>query len=496
MDAARRTSPDNAVRFGLLKWIGFGALLVYAVFCWTHASIQPGGADSSGYFNMAQAILRGQVHVPARTIESLPMRELPVFAYTPLGLRPTGDGTTLTPTYPLGLPLFFAATGPLLGWSLGPKLVMVLHALAGLWLVYALARQAGTSQLGALLAAAAMAVSPLYIMFWTQAMSDLPALVWCAAALWFAGRRTTLTAALAGVAIGVAVLVRPSNVLVAAPVLIALGFSLRRWIALGLGGIPTALVVLFYNRAAYGGELATGYGNVWALFSTEWVGITLRHYAQWLPALLSPLCVLALGSPWLKEKRGPIAVAHGVWVVALLAFYASYYHTHETWWYLRFVLPAFPSLVILAVLVGEQLVARLSAPGKRTVLAAIAVVAVIANGIGWTRHFAAHEVGRGEKIYLDAIRLAREGTPTNAVVVTMQASGALFYGTDRVLVRWDTIDDAWPRVVAGAHASGRPLYAVLFDYEWNEAFNGNIPGKWTKLEQHQNLALWRFEPTP
>lgn len=491
-DTARPTTPSPRLS-GAARWLALAAFAGYAIFLWWNASIQPGGADQSGYFNLARALTEGRLHVPARTLEGLPVSELPDFSYMPLGFRPTGDGLTLTPTYPVGLPAFFAAFAVPFGWTLGPHLVMVLHALAGVWLAYALCRQAGTSAATALLGSLLLATSPLYVQFSVQAMSDMPALVWCALVLWLAGLRSIRTALLAGAAMGVAVLIRPSNVLVLLPVAFALGTSWRRWVALGIGGAPFAVVSCLYNVAAYGRPLSTGYGDVSGLFSLQWVPETLVHYARWLPVVLSPLVVLVLLFPVCFKDHRRTFLVHGAWIAVLWGFYAFYYHTHELWWYLRFILPAFPSAIVAILLVGEKWLAH-RARRTRNIVVAVAALGVAVNGYAWGKHFLVRFTGQGERIYLAAIQVARQDVPPDGIIFAMQASGALFYGTPHAILRWDTIEDSWPRILAAANRSHRPIYAMLFDFELPQAFGQNLPiaTHWVKVRQDRNLTLWRY----
>jgi 4-amino-4-deoxy-L-arabinose transferase-like glycosyltransferase len=117
---------------------------------------------------------------------------------------------------------------------------MGIHALVGLWLVYALGLtvglETGWTWLGALL----LAASPLYVFSSLQTMSDLPAMVGVTAAIlcaWKRRQRPWLALA-AGMAFSVGVLVRPTDLLAILPVAIALGPSLRRWLMLIAGGMP------------------------------------------------------------------------------------------------------------------------------------------------------------------------------------------------------------------------------------------------------------------
>lgn len=491
--AAGPLSPLSRLRAGWLTWLGLIAFAAYGYFCWRNTWTMPGGADSSGYFNLARCLAQGEIRVPVRAIEGLSGNAAPAYAYIPLGFIPDNGVATMTPTYPLGVPLLFMIGTRVFGSLYGTDLVLWFHTLAAVALVYALARQAGATQAGALIGTAALAASPLFLTYAFQAMSDLPALAWCAAALWLAGRRTLPSALLAGFAAGGAVLVRPSNAVLFPALLFALGLDWRRLLAFGAGGLPCAVALAFFNRAAYGSPFASGYGDVGGLLSFEWVPMTLAHFARWLPALLSPLMLLAFAAPWVARQQRTALLVHGLAALGVFGFYAFYYHTHETWWYLRFVLPAFPSLIVLAVLAGEKLLARLASRAARLSLTLLAAALVIGNGVAWSRHFEVRSAGRNERIYGKAIQLARELTPPNAVVLAMQTSGSLFYATDRTIVRWDTLEGAWPRVRDAALAAHRPIYAVFFDFEVERAFATDTPGRWTKLHQHEQLSVWRLD---
>lgn len=468
-------------------------LVIYALFLWKYAYIQPGGADSSGYFNLGRLLSAGHVHAPVRPLEGLPARDLPLYAYVPLGFVPTGDGASLNPTYPPGLPLLLAASSNALGWMQGPNALFVLHALVGVLLAYALARQAGASELGGWCTAFALAVAPLYFHHVLYAMSDMPATVWCALALWLIGRSGWCSAIGAGFAVGVAVLIRPSNALIALPMAILLGFDWRRWLAFGAGGLPAAAFLFVFNRAAYGAALASGYGAFGSLFSTEWLSLSLRHYAQWLLMAATPIVALALGLPFVRGRNWRLLLAHTFWIVTLFAFYAFYFHTHEAWWYLRFILPAVPSLLVLAILVAQQVIDRFSPRVALACWVGLAALA-LANANYWDKQLGLRHIGVGERVYTRIGDFVRTDMPPNAIVVAMQGSGALFYACPNPIVRWDNIDDTWPRIVASARQAGRPIYAILWDFERTDSrFAQNLPGRWTSLRTDGPATLWRYD---
>lgn len=476
------------IRAGLLLglvWAGW--------FTWTHAVILPGGADSSGYFNAAHTLLAGATQQPAREISGLRMAEMPHFTYVPLGFIPSPEKSALIPTYPIGLPLLFAGSATLLGWETGPKVMMVLHALAGLLLCYLLARQASLSPAVSALPALALAVSPLQVMFSFQAMSDVPALAWCALALFMALRRGVGPALACGLAIGVAVLIRPTNVLLFIPMAIALGGEWRRWLLVGLGGLPAAGVLAGYNWLAYGSPLSTGYGNALStLVSLEWVPRTLLHYLQWIPVTASPLVLALLAAPKAGALDRRTLWTHAAWLALVASFYAAYYHTHETWWYLRFLLPAYPSLLVLSAAGGVTLASRLR-PAWHPAAWGVAALVIAVNGVLWNRHFASHHAGFHEQLYPRAVRLISDKVPAEAVIMTMQLSGVLYNQTAHTLVRWDMLDGEWPRVRDALAAQGRPVYAVLFAFELDYGFHERVPGNWVKIAEFDVVSLWKLE---
>lgn len=472
---------------GLLGLIGYGC------FCGYHGRIVPGGSDSSGYFNLARALVAGRIDQPARPLEGIPASEAPPFAYAPLGFRPSEQRAELTPTYPIGLPGLLALAGEVFGWSVGPRLLFALLAAAGLGLTYALARQAGLGAKTAALAALALGLCPLYLRYSLVAMSDLPALVAGAASLGLALRPSLRAAGAAGVAAGIAVLIRPSNAVLILPLILALGTDWRRLLGAAAGGAPLAVILALFNKAAYGSMLSTGYGDVSSAFSRGVVAATLEHYATWLPLLLSPFVAFAVAAPLAGRSRRRLVAAHASWVLITGTFYAFYYHTHEAWWYLRFLLPVFPSLVVLASLGGEALLARLERTVIRRAFQAGAAGVVITSSLFSLRELEVVRGVREEDAYPQGVALVRTELPTRAVILAMQHSGSLYFGTSQVIVRWEMLEGQWPRFRDAARQAGRPVYALLFDFELT-ALQEQVPGAWRPLRRGPNLHLFLLEP--
>jgi hypothetical protein len=491
-------------------WLAALALACYAAMLAANVGAYATGSDSSGYLNHARLLSEGTLHMAPREVPGLrppPGRD---YVYIPLGFKPGTDGRTMVPTYASGFPLLIVAAERLVGWDRAADVVICVHALIGLLLTYGLGRAMGLPRRWSVVATALIAASPLYLNYSLHAMSDMPATVWTTAAIllaWHARRRPALAAA-SGAAVAVSVLIRPSDALVFIPVALALGLSPRRWLLLGLGGLPGAIFFCAHSLAAYGSLFATGYGDVSSVFGARWVAVTLRHYARWLPILFTPAIVAALGLPWLARVAPRQAAVLGSWALCLLAFYSAYYCTNETWWYLRFVLPAAPALAVGGLMVIRRLAegaagrwpdaaARLRDRLHPTQAFVLALVLIAANGARWTQKLNALHIGRDERVYPEAAAWLRGHAPPDAVVVAMQMSGALIYYTDFVVIRWDQYDPASARkAVAALEAAHRPIYAALFPFEKDDALRASMPGNWTQVAFVDPITIWRRDPPP
>ena len=68
----------------------------------------------------------------------------------------------------------------------------------------------------------------------------------------------------------------------------------------------------------------------------------------------------------------------GLWAGLLTGLYAFYFHSGETWWYLRFILPAFPVLILAALVVLQRLGSLLPTPfWTRTMFVAVLAFGVV-----------------------------------------------------------------------------------------------------------------------
>jgi hypothetical protein len=433
-------------------------------------------------------------------LAAYPTAKAPGFTYAPLGFKPVDAKGTLVCTYPPGLPLMLVGVAHFTGWELAPDLVMIVHVLAALVLTGVLARRCGLGVGWCFLAVSLLAFSPIFLNTGVQLLSDIPAAVWLSSALLCAleARGRALAAFAAGLCLGVAVLLRPTNLLGFLPLLLAIAPPFDRaahrsllWVI--LGGMPCALVLFGLNRLELGSWLASGYGDVGQLLSPANLARSLTAYVLWLPASLGLLIPAALALPWLQARPLRIRLVLGSWILVVAGFYALYYHTGEDWTYMRFLVPAAPALIVAALLACDSLagsIRNLRLQGALVVLCLALLAALLWQS---NRHFHALSAGRAEQRYDLACERAQALLPRNAVILAMQCSGALRYRTDFLIARYDMLrPDSFAKLRAAAAAEKRPVYALLFPFEQPEVLQTKTPGRWEVIAQVEDLKLYQL----
>jgi len=469
--------------------------ITYAWFLREYTAPYAGGSDSSGYLNSAALLRAGRLTVPARTIEGHGPVEFGIYSHRPLGFAAQEGTNEMVPSYPLGLPLHLLAFSFLVGLDWATIPLNICSAFAAGLLLYLLARRLELPPPLALAGAITLLLCPLFLFTALQPMSDLLALVWAMAALYTAlrAKEDWRWALACGAAVAWAVLVRPSNLLVVFPVAVALGWSWRSYLWVGLGGLPGAFVLAAYNRHVYGSPFVTGYGSIWSAFSADYFVHNAGFIIRWIPGLLSPVVLPALAAPFLPAARRREAAVLGLWAVLLIGFYSFYFHTGETWWYLRFILPAFPALILLALLAVHAL--GFAQPARRALGFGLLALALAWEATQAYRFDLIYNKS-GEATYRDAGTFANANLPGNAAIFCMQVSGALYYYTNFLLVRWDQLKpEQMKPLLQALQENHRPVYAVLYEFEEADA-RQRIGGRWTKLSQVRNATVWKIDLTP
>ena len=419
-----------------------------------------GGADSYGYVSASQLIAQGRLIRDAPIAEwlSAPNR---VAVAAPLGWMPAPDAAGISPTFPIGVSAIMALV-TLIG---GPNAVFFVAPIMGvitLALVYRLATEWYDADT-ALLATALVAWNPLFIAYAKQPMSDVPATMWIALALFLAFRSTPMTAFGAGLAAGAAVITRPALVVAAAvlPLVARRGEKplLRATIAAAGVGIGLAVQMAIQNHL-FGSPFSSGYGAAENLFSIDHAAKNLGIFGRHLWTVAGPLWLLGLLLGIIAarpEPRGKPAAIFGA-VAAPYVFYLPFDH----WETLRFLLPG---LVPLTVLVADGLIKIARAPLNRAAAAAIIcsfLAIVIWRSELLLRSSSAWEVAALEERYPLAGDWINVNTPAGSVVLASQHSGSLRWYGKRETLRWDFIapDDLAP-TIRDVESRGGTIYAAL-----------------------------------
>lgn len=484
--------------------LGLVALLVYGAVLVHYASYSVGSSDSSGYLNHARSLAAGAIVRPIRALVALGLDVAPPPVVLPLGFAEGPRPGTMVPSYPPGFPLHMAAFAALLGWERGPFLVSPVFAVLGVLLFYALARELGLTPLESTAGSVILALQPVSVFMGLQPMSDVVATAWATLAVLLAlrARRGPGWALLAGAAFAVACLVRPSNALLLLPLALALPWRLGVLSRFALGALPGFVLLFALNLAAYGHPFRTGYGEVGQFFSLAFFPERFRHYTHWLGVTFTPFLPLAwLGVAVSREMRWRDRLMLLVWFGAFFAFYCSYWF-HDAWWYLRFLMPAFPALIAGALMatrpLWRALELRLHLPGLalRTgnLLPVLALAVVVSREVSVIASRNLLDIGRAESVYPRACRLAAERLPPGAIVLSRLMSGALEAYTDLPQLRFDFLERrTGRRLLRRSLERGRPWYALVHEVEAGEFASRDL-GRWRKIGAVANAELLELEP--
>ncbi len=487
-------------RFPLAGLVLAAALLGYGWFIYQDGAPYAGGADSSGYLNSARLLASGRLADSVRTVPGLEPPDWIYFFHQPLGYAVKPGQTEMVPTYPVGLPLHYVVGAWFVGFEKTARVVNALTAIVAGLLFFRLARRVGLGSGWAAVAVALLGCCPIWIFHALQPLSDCVATTWILAAMVAALRAADHPrwAVAAGAALGIAVLVRPTSLLAVAPLAVLLPRTPRAWIAFVLGGLPAAVFLGWYNVTLYGGALQTGYSQggseLWSAFGREFVAGNLAFFAAWVPKVLSwPVVLLAvLGLAWLWPCRRTLAVALLAWIGAFLAFYTPYFCAGESWGYLRFLLPAFPAVILAALLAAQRLAQSLPPAGRRFA-PALVVLGTVSFQLALADELHLTDIRSGERTYWVAARWMRDHLPADAVVLSMQLSGTITFYNTQPIVRWDQITPAqFALLRRAAAAHHRPLYAALFPFEQGP-LKGRFGGPWRVVGREGGVEFWRLE---
>lgn len=426
------------------------------------------GPDPFGYVSQAYLWLDGTLIVtpPAVHLGSLPVHRQFLI---PLGYGPGLLQDTMVPSYPPGLPLMMAA-GLLVFGAWGA--FVVVPATAGILIIatYFLGRRLENTESG-LAAAGLLALSPAVIYSGLWPMSDVPA-----AALWTLSLLALMSSRgaapfTAGVLAGLAILVRPNLAPLAAVGAWLLwthgGLARRRItnVSLYAGALlPFVIFLGWFNNHLYGSPLRSGYGSVDLLYSADFIAPNAANYATWLFQTQGLLFCLLAAYGWLRGFTQPPLRALAVFAALVTASYLPYL-VFGDWWFLRFLLPAYPAIFIMTA-AGAVALARRARPATRGALLAAVIVIVAAQSAWFTAREQPFGFRQGEHRFAVIGAYVRQALPPNAAFFTMHHSGSLRYYGGRLTVRYDWVHSGWlARARAALEDAGYVTYVLIDEPE-------------------------------
>lgn len=408
--------------------VALAAACVVFVVCAGASTRAVGGSDSSCYGLQAEAFARGDATLPPVIAELPP--GVPPAALAPGGFIPSprnprqavpicapGLALTMAPALAAARDLIF--------------LVVPLFAAMAVWYTFALGEHLAGAVTGAW-AAVLVACSPIFLYQSVQPMSDVPATALWIASLALVMRGTVRAFLIGGLCASASVLMRPNMALLVPPILVLLPRDRRAWVAFAGAAVPALAILVPLNVIRYGSPSASGYGSTGVLFAWRHVLPNLARYPRWLLETQTPLPLLALPGLWMLWGRGRqrAVVALGTSILLVFGTYAAY-TIFDDWWYIRFLLPAMPLLMVAMVVALLRWLPRPVAHLTCALLAAWSVDTAFARHAFYLRALES-------RFRLAGAYFAR--TAPNALGLAVQQSGSLRFHGGRPTLTWDAIE--------------------------------------------------------
>jgi hypothetical protein len=418
--------------------VALSASIGLAAVGFVYGTYAAGGSDSSCYALMAEAFASGTLQPSSALAPHVPWPDA-AKTFTPGGFVPSELNPSASA--PVCAPGFSLLLAPLVVVG-GRNAVFVLTPLAGallVWLTFVAGRSLAGPVAGAM-SSVLIATSPAVLYQVVQPMNDVTT-----AALWMGVYVALISRhhALAGLCCGLALLVRPNLLPLAAVAgLFVFVRDTRSTAVFVLAALPGVLAVLWLNNQLYGGPLRSGYGEVTQLFSFAAVPANAASYGRWIVETQTPFPFLAFAAPLLIDRaRRPAAfLALGLSGATALIYFA--YRPFDDWSYLRFLLPAIALMLVLASTVMTQLALRMAPRTGPFVLAAIAV-ALATFGVRTAGDRFAFTMQSLEQRYRSAGIVVRDQLPPDAVVLSVWDSGAVRFHGRKEALAWAGLDPEW-----------------------------------------------------
>jgi hypothetical protein len=391
----------------------------------------------------ADLIARGTMRIEQQFARTLPW-PLAEWTFAPLGYRPAAARGFIVPTYPPGLPVVMALFQRVAGRGAVFYAVPLLGALA-IWATWRLGAMVD-GELTGILSALLLASSPTFLRQLVQPVSDVPASAWWALSLAFGSSESPVAALASGAAASLAIVTRPNLVPLAAVVIAFMAGRhdvVRRLALFACGVVPGCVALAAINWCLYGSPFRSGYAELHTLYAWSNAMPNLDRYPRWFVSSETPFMCLAFAAPWLagrNRRRAVLLLTFAAIVFVSYLFYRPFGRDDAE--YLRFLLPAYPALIVLSVAVVFAASRRL--PIRRGTAAAViacSVVAALSARTSAERHI--FDLRDVESRYADVGRYVAQAMPRDALFISGLHCGSIRYYSDRLTLRYDLLQPGW-----------------------------------------------------
>ncbi len=425
--------------------------LAFTVYC-AYRQEYVGGVDWYGYYQQAQLLKSGRIHLPV---------DLPVAAYpaaVPLGFFPAGD--LAVPQYPPGFPVLLALAGFLnLEYFVTP-LVGLLTCL----FIFLIIRDL-TDEWTAVIFTFLWSLLPIVVYGSTTIMSDLVATLGLLIS-YYAYRRGRLF--LSALVLGLSFTVRPTNALY----LLAFALPLlrdRHLIRYGLYLVLPGVLYAIYNQAVYGAPWRTGYSDLNYDLTSDFFSSHLLFYLQeTLRQFTLPLLLLGLFG--LNRPRAEKSF-YLVWFGLFLGFYCFWRSGGDRWWWTRFLLPGYAPLFFISAIgfarIRHWLALKFKSPRAQVRVHAVLLGVLVLLPFHYISYGEnAHDLWlkhRGSE-YAEVARHIESLAPPGSYVGSVEFGGALRIYTK--LASFVSLHENSPALVETVLRDHRRAYLIL--EPWNQ----------------------------
>jgi 4-amino-4-deoxy-L-arabinose transferase-like glycosyltransferase len=433
-----------------------------------------GGSDSYGYVSQADLWSSGRPYIEQPWAARVPWPE-PFETFAPLGYKALPEKAAIAPTYSPGLPMLMAAVRLAAGF---PAMFWIGPLSAALLVIatFGIGRRLGSSATG-LAAAWLTATSPIVLSQMILPMADVPPAAAWATAFYFLFGRGAGSAAGAGIAAGLAILMRPNLVPIAGVMGAWLLWQLRqdgtarahawrRALAFAAALLPFFAAVAGIFRWMYGSALTSGYRSPVDLFTVSNLPINFPRYVSWLAETHTIIAVAGMAAVfvparWLwRDTSNRTAVAALGLLIAVTWIEFGMFEILTSPDYLRYVLASWPAITLgtaaIAVAIGRR--------GGTLVSVAVAIVLIWVGVTRWPylKSRGLMDAWEGECKYPAVSSLVRERTDPNSLILAIQHSGSVRYYGGRMTLRIDALAREWlDGAVAWLSERGVHTYLLL-----------------------------------